>query len=206
MSEDPRRSQHKLRMAHMPWLYHQAKPAIREWAEPWQAEIRAALESLEEVVIDPTAFVAPGARIFAEPKRGIRIGARASVAAEVFLHGPITLDDEVSLNPRVSIDGGRAGVTIGARTRIATGCVIFAFDHGLAPELPILAQPVRSQGITIGEDVWLGANAGITDGVSVGDHAVVGMGAVVTRDVPAWAIVGGSPARVIGDRRGWNPR
>jgi acetyltransferase-like isoleucine patch superfamily enzyme len=47
----------------------------------------------------------------------------------------------------------------------------------------------------------VGANAGITDGVRIGDHAVVGMGAVVTRDVPAYAIVAGAPARVIGDRR-----
>jgi acetyltransferase-like isoleucine patch superfamily enzyme len=62
-------------------------------------------------------------------------------------------------------------------------------------------QPVTSRGVRIGRDVWIGANACITDGVTIGDHAVVGMGAVVTRDVPEWAIVGGSPARIIGDRR-----
>lgn len=60
---------------------------------------------------------------------------------------------------------------------------------------------MTSRGITLGVDVWVGANAGITDGVTVGDHAVIGMGAVVTSDVPPWAIVGGVPARVIGDRR-----
>ena len=53
----------------------------------------------------------------------------------------------------------------------------------------------------IGRDVWIAAGAGVTDGVTIGDHAVIGMGAVVTRDVPEWAIVGGVPARVIGDRR-----
>ena len=53
----------------------------------------------------------------------------------------------------------------------------------------------------IGHDVWIGADAGITDGVRIGDHAVIGMGAVVTHDVPEWAIVGGVPAKVIGDRR-----
>ncbi|MFN7132774.1 MAG: acyltransferase, partial [Myxococcales bacterium] len=74
------------------------------------------------------------------------------------------------------------------------------------PDRAIREQPVRSRGIRIGADVWIGANAGITDGVTVADHAVVGMGAVVTRDVPAWTIVGGSPARTIGDRREWKKR
>ena len=60
---------------------------------------------------------------------------------------------------------------------------------------------MRSRGIHIGRDVWIGANAGITDGVRIGDHAVVAMGAVVTKDVLDWTIVAGVPAVVIGDRR-----
>ena len=49
--------------------------------------------------------------------------------------------------------------------------------------------------------MWIGANAGVTDGVTIGDHAVVAMGAVVTRDVAPWSIVAGVPAAKIGDRR-----
>ncbi|HCE39958.1 MAG TPA: acyltransferase, partial [Alcanivorax sp.] len=64
---------------------------------------------------------------------------------------------------------------------------------------------VRSRGIRIGRDVWLGARAGVVDGVTIGDHAVVGMGAVVTRDVPPWTIVAGNPARPIGRRPGAPP-
>lgn len=47
------------------------------------------------------------------------------------------------------------------------------------------------------------AEVRITDGVQIGNHAVVAMGAVVCNDVPEWAIVGGVPARVLGDRRNW---
>jgi acetyltransferase-like isoleucine patch superfamily enzyme len=107
----------------------------------------------------------------------------------------------VSVNPHVTLDGGQRGIAIGAGTRIATRASLFAFDHGLDPQRTIREQPVRSQGIRIGVDVWIGAGATITDGVVVADGAVIGAGAVVTRDVPAYAIVGGVPARVIGDRR-----
>ncbi|MFO0692137.1 MAG: acyltransferase [Polyangiales bacterium] len=195
------RAQHQKRMEHMPYLYFRAPPSIRAWAAEWQREVHAALVAVENVVIDESAFVAPSARIFAEPHRAVRIGRGASIAADCFVHGPVVLGDGASLNPRVTIDGGRAGVVVGARTRIASGVAIYAFDHGIAPDRPVMDQPVRSLGIRLGDDVWIGANAGITDGVTIADHAVVGMGAVVTRDVPAWAIVAGVPARVIGDRR-----
>ncbi|HWU45411.1 MAG TPA: DapH/DapD/GlmU-related protein, partial [Humibacter sp.] len=55
--------------------------------------------------------------------------------------------------------------------------------------------------MTIGDDVWIGSNAVILDGVSIGPHSVIAAGAVVTKDVPDWSIVGGNPAKRIRDRR-----
>jgi phosphonate metabolism protein (transferase hexapeptide repeat family) len=55
----------------------------------------------------------------------------------------------------------------------------------------------RSNGVTIGHDVWLGHGSTILPGVTIGNGAVVGAGAVVSKDVPAWTIVGGVPAKVI---------
>lgn len=196
-----RREQHKLRLSWMPWLYFNLKPRHRAWAEAWQHEVQRHLCELETVELAEGCFVAPEARLFAEPGRAIRIGPGCSIAAEAFVHGPVVLEAHVSLNARVSLDGGAGGIHIGEGSRIATGATLYAFDHGLAPDRPVREQPVRSRGIVLGADVWVGANAGITDGVRIGDHAVVGMGAVVTRDVPAYAIVAGAPARVIGDRR-----
>lgn len=192
---------HKRRMARMPWLYFRAKPAIRAWAEPWQAELLARIHRTEDVAIDSSCFVAPDADLIAEPGRRIQAGPRCSFATGVFVHGPVTLGADVSVNPHVTLEGGTAGIHVGDGTRIATGARLFAFDHGMDPDRPIRDQPTRSRGIRVGIDVWIGANAGITDSVTVGDHAVVAMGAVVTRDIPPWAIVGGVPARVIGDRR-----
>ena len=199
--EEELRNQHKQRMAFMPWLYFSAPPAIRAWAEPWQREVHARFTRLERVELDPACFVAEEADLFAEPHRELRVGPHASIAARAFVHGPVELAAHVSVNPYVTLDGGRAGIVIGEGTRIATRASLFAFDHGIAPDLSVREQPVRSLGIRVGKDVWICAHAVITDGVRIGDHAVVGAGAVVTRDVPDYAVVAGVPARVMGDRR-----
>src|SRR5690606_430449 len=193
-------------MAAMPWLYFRAPPHIAQWARAWQAEVHAELMDLEAVQLDPTCFVAPDASVFAEPGRAVVIGPRCSIAQGVLLHGPAVLEEDVSINTYATIDGGAGGVRIGAGTRIASGVRIFAFEHGLDPSRSVREQATRSLGIHIGCDVWIGANAGVTDGVTIGDHAVIGMGAVVTRSVAPWSIVAGVPARIIGDRRTWPHR
>jgi acetyltransferase-like isoleucine patch superfamily enzyme len=195
------REQHKRRLAWMPWLYFTLKAKHKAWAEIWQAEVQARLITQETVQIGHGCFIAPEAAIFGEPGRAVVIGDRCAIAAQAFLHGPISLGNDVSVNAGARLDGGRKGLLVGDGTRIASGAALYAFDHGLKADRNIRDQPVRSFGIRIGWDVWIGANAGITDGVVIGDHAVVAMGAIVTRDVPEWAIVGGVPAVVIGDRR-----
>ncbi len=197
------RAQQMRRMASMPWLYHRAKPAVRAWAEPWQAEVHAEFAALERVQIDGTAFVAPDAEIFAEPHRDVIIGPRASVASGAFVHGPVHLAAEVSINRGAHLEGAKGRIEVGMGTRIATGATLVAFDHGIAPGAPIRAQAVRSRGIRVGADVWIGARAVITDGVTIGEGAVVGAGAVVTRDIPPGAIALGVPARVAGHRDTW---
>ena len=189
----------------MPWLYFVLKDRHRAWAQAWQAEVQERFLLMETITFGVGCCIAPEARLFGEPGRGIQVGDGCAIAADVFMHGPITLGRDVSINMRACLDGGAKGITIGDGTRIAAGTAIYAFDHGLAPDRPVKDQPVTSRGITIGADVWIGANAGITDGVTIGDHAVVAMGAVVTRDVPAWAMVAGVPARIIGDRRSPTP-
>lgn len=198
---DPYRAQHERRLSHMPWLWDRLKPAQAAWARPWQEALQAELCRLEQIRLGADCFVAPEAALFAEPHREIVLGDRARIAAGTFVHGPVRGGDNVSLNVGVTIDGGRAGVVLGDDCRIASHVSIYAWNHGTRPDALVREQPTTSRGVVLGCDVWVGSRACIRDGVTIGDHAIVGMGSVVTRDVPAWAIVAGSPARIIGDRR-----
>lgn len=198
------REQHKKRVAALPYLYFAAldepRPSL-DWLPEWQREVHAALAAVERVELSPEAFVAPDAVILGEPHRVVVLRERSSVAMGALVHGPVTLGARSSLNPYVVVLGGRAGVRIGADCRIASGARLVAFEHGIAPEESVREQSVSSRGIVLGDDVWIGANAVVTDGVVIGDHAIVGAGAVVTKGVPVYAIVGGVPARILGDRR-----
>jgi acetyltransferase-like isoleucine patch superfamily enzyme len=90
-------------------------------------------------------------------------------------------------------------ITIGANCMIAAHCALTPYQHGFADTRRLMReQPLTSRGdIVIEDDVWLGLNASVMDGVNVGQGAVVGAGAVVTKDIPPYAIAGGVPARVI---------
>lgn len=86
------------------------------------------------------------------------------------------------------------GVTIGDGCQIGHNVVFATLNHGLRPEERKHTIPAP---IVLGRNVWVGSNSTLLSGVTVGDNAVVAAGAVVTKDVPANAIVGGVPAKVI---------
>lgn len=194
------RTQHKLRLSYMPWLYERLKPAHRAWAQAWQDEWQAYLCAMETISIGRNCFIAPEARLFAEPGRPIVIGDNSWIAADTVIHGPVTLGNNVSINHHVTLDGGSKGIVIGNNSRLAAYSCAYAFNHGMEPDRLIKDQPVSSVGIEIGEDVWIGAHAGIVDGVNIGTGAVIGMGSLVTKTITAYSKVAGNPARPIGSR------
>ena len=191
------REQHKHRLNYMPWLYWSLKPKNRVWAEQWQKEYQAYLMDMETVEIGENCFISPLAHIFAEPGRKITIGDNTFIAADCTLHGPLDIGREVAINHHCILDGGRAGIKLGDQVRIAAYSHLYAFDHGMDMEQPIYQQAVRSQGIEIGNDVWLGAHVGIKDGVHIEDHAIVAMNSMVTKNVGSAEIVAGNPAKFI---------
>lgn len=87
-------------------------------------------------------------------------------------------------------------VTIGSRCLIGTNCMIVDTPfHGVDPDRRF--EPPAPQPVTIGDNVWLAARVVVLPGVTIGDDAVVGIGSIVTSDIPARTLAVGSPARVV---------
>jgi maltose O-acetyltransferase len=105
----------------------------------------------------------------------------------------------VYINRFTMIDASES-IEICERTMIGPYCYITDHDHGCEVNAPINQQPLQSERVRIGRDVWLGAHVCVLKGVTIGDGAVVGAGAVVTKDVPSGAKMVGVPARQIANR------
>ncbi len=89
-------------------------------------------------------------------------------------------------------------VSIGRECIVADRVMLIDFDHGVVEvECPIRLQGIYKRDVRVGHNVWIGYGACILRGVTVGDNSVIGTSAVVTREVPANAVVGGIPAHVI---------
>jgi acetyltransferase-like isoleucine patch superfamily enzyme len=89
-------------------------------------------------------------------------------------------------------------VSIGRECIVADRVMLIDFDHGVVEvERPIRLQGIYKRDVRVGHNVWIGYGACILRGVAVGDNSIVGTNAVVTRDIPANAVVAGSPARVV---------
>lgn len=107
-------------------------------------------------------------------------------------------DVGIAANAFISV---RGNVKIGNSTIFGPGVKVFSENHIFKDkETPIYLQGASRQGVEIGEDCWIGANAVILDGVKIGKGCVVAAGAVVNKDVDDYTIVGGVPAKVIGTR------
>lgn len=140
----------------------------------------------------PSAYVAADAAIFTTH---LVLGEQSWIGGHALVRGDVEFGTHCTVNPYAMISGK---VRCGDGVRIASHASLVGFNHGYDdPEVPIYLQKHESLGITIEDDVWVGANAVIVDGVTIGRGAVIAAGAVVSKDVPPMAIVGGVPAKVL---------
>lgn len=108
---------------------------------------------------------------------------------------------EMSFIGDYCVIGCNSEITIGRDVMIAQAVTIRDTDHAFArTDIPMNRQGITTAPIRIGNDVWIGHGAVILKGVTIGSGAIVAAGALVNRDVAPYEIVGGVPARVIGNR------
>lgn len=96
----------------------------------------------------------------------------------------------------------QANVKIGKDVMMGPDVKIYSRNHGHDRlDIPMMDQGQVEKTTVIGDDVWIGANALIMPGVRIGSHTIIAAGAVVTRDTPEYAIMGGVPAKVVKSRK-----
>lgn len=132
---------------------------------------------------------------------GAKVGAGVNIynSATIYMPWNLSIGEWSSIGEHAYIYNlGR--IEIGSRTTISQRAHLCAGSHDYTcPELPLLKPPV-----TVGDQAWVCADAFLGPGVTVGEGAIVGARAVVTRDVEPWAVVAGNPARFV-KRRVLNP-
>lgn len=108
----------------------------------------------------------------------VNIGNNSGIGIRAAIHGPCTIGNDVMMGP---------------------DCVIYVRNHCYdRTDIPMWQQGFyNDEPVTIGNDVWIGGRVTILPGVKIGNGAVIGANAVVTKDVPDYAIVGGNPARIL---------
>jgi acetyltransferase-like isoleucine patch superfamily enzyme len=158
----------------------------------------------ECISIGDDVFIAGGVPLRSEGNKAlIKIGAKSVLAYGAMLlthEGTIELGENCSVNDYCMLYG-YGGLKIGNNVSIATGTVIVPANHNFSRrDIPFKSQGSTGLGIIIEDDVWIGANVTILDGIHIGHGAIIGAGAVVTKSVEPFTIVGGVPARFIRER------
>lgn len=133
----------------------------------------------------------------------LSIGRNVTINHNVTIWGDnVFIGDFTQINPGVCIYGN---VQIGAYVMIGPNCMIAGANHSYETlDIPMRFQGGNSKGILIEEDVWIGANCVILDGITIGKGSVIGAGSIVTKNIPPYSIVIGNPAKIIKSRKNDN--
>ena len=149
---------------------------------------------------DGLCFICPKVKLEIGPSGAVEIGRWAWVGhgCKIRAHeGLVSIGAKTVIGQEATISAFQH-VSIGRECIIADRVMLIDFDHGVTEvERAIREQGIYKRDVRVASNVWIGYGACILRGVTVGENSVIGTSAVVTQDVPANAIVGGAPARVI---------
>ncbi|MDO8609011.1 MAG: acyltransferase [bacterium] len=136
---------------------------------------------------------------------GMKIGKGSSLHTGLRLYNPskIIIGKDSIIGEDCILDG-RSKLSIGDHVDIASEVMIYNSEHNVNAEHFAAVEDVVNEPVIVEDYVFIGPRSIILPGVTIGKGAIIGAGAVVTKDIPPYAIVGGVPAKVIGERRNKN--
>jgi acetyltransferase-like isoleucine patch superfamily enzyme len=150
--------------------------------------------------LDGLCFIGPGVTIQIGKNARVELGRWSWLGhgTKIRCHeGVVSIGAKTVMGQECTISAYQH-VSIGRECVIADRVMLIDFDHGVVEvDRPIRLQGIYKRDTHVGNNVWIGYGACILRGVTVGDNAIIGTNAVVTKDVPENAVVGGVPARVI---------
>jgi acetyltransferase-like isoleucine patch superfamily enzyme len=154
--------------------------------------------------LDGLAFIGPGCQLEVGSNAVLELGRWSWVGhrCKIRCHeGTVSLGAKTVMGQECTISAFQH-VSIGRECVIADRAMLIDFDHGVVDvEKPIRLQGIYKRDVRVGHNVWIGYGACVLRGSSIGDNAIIGSNSVVTHDVPANAVVGGVPARLIRMRK-----
>lgn len=149
---------------------------------------------------DGIAFICPDVTFEIGPEAVVRLGRWSWIGngCKIRSHeGEVDIGAKTVLGQECTISSFQH-VSIGRECILADRVMLIDFDHGTVEvDRPIRQQGIYKRDVHVGHNVWIGYGACILRGITVGDNAIVGTNAVVTKDVPDNGVVGGSPARIL---------
>jgi acetyltransferase-like isoleucine patch superfamily enzyme len=149
---------------------------------------------------DGPCFICPGVKLEIGKQARLSIGRWAWIGhgSKIRAHeGEVSIGAKTVMGQECTISSFQR-VAIGRECILADRVMLIDFDHGVVEvERPIRLQGIYKRDVRLGHNVWMGYGACVLRGVRIGDNSIVGTNAVVTGDVPANAVVGGVPARVL---------
>ncbi|MCK6391357.1 MAG: acyltransferase [Azonexus sp.] len=187
-----------IRWLNILWFALQAR-----WSGKSKISPGAKIKFPKHLSIGRKVIIRTGAIVDAPGRCTLQLGDEVNLNQGVYLGAfgsHFIVGDRTQFNRNALVDG-RGSVRIGKDVLVGPGAQLISYQHRFADrDQPINRQGLDLKEIVVEDDVWIGAGAIVLAGVTLGRGSIVGAGAVVTKSCPPFSILGGVPARVIGQR------
>lgn len=164
-----------------------------------------------ELRLGDHVYLGDGVVVYSTSHGGlVELGDRVHLYGDTFLEtgmgGRVIVEEGTHIQPGCHLHAFLSDIRIGKKVEIAPRCGFYCYDHGMAPGVPVMDQPLQTKGpISVGDGAWIGYGVTVLQGVTIGQGAVIAAGSVVVRDIPDNAIAAGAPAKVLKFRDGTRP-